>query len=151
MISLTVENARELLEAGEVYRLGYNCANRGEMFLCFDRIGQCPQSLEDLERIEHEYKNNPQEHHSPVMLAQFRKDLAGDKLFGFWGFTMDELTDAVGNNHNGYCAYEFDGKFCSGSGAEPLWILEDGETCEDIREDDVDYNSGPFDDEDEWE
>ena len=101
MISLTVENARELLEAGEVYRLGYNCANCGEMFLCFDRIAQCPQSLKDLERIEDEYKNNPQEHHSPVMLAQ--------------------------------------------------WILEDGETCEDIREDDVDYNSGPFDDEDEWE
>ena len=89
MISLTVENARELLEAGETYRLGYNCANCGEMFLCFDRIAQCPQSLEDLERIEDEYKNNPQDHHSPVMLAQFRKDLAGDKLFGFFGFTME--------------------------------------------------------------
>ena len=149
MISLTVENARELLEAGEVYRLGYNCANRGEMFLCFDRIAQCPQSLENLERIEDEYRKNPNGRYSLESLELSREHLAGDKLFGFFGFTMEELLDAVGTNHHGYCAYEFDGKFCSGSGAEPLWILEDGETCEDIREDDVDY--GPFDDEDEWE
>ena len=148
MISLTVENAREHLEAGEIYRLGYNCANRGEIFLCFDRIAQCPQSLEDLERIEYEYKNNPQEHHSLESLELSREHLANDKLFGFWGFTMDELMDAVGTNHNGYCAYEFDGKFCSGSGAEPLWILAEGETCEDIREDDVDYGD---DEEDGWE
>jgi len=135
MISLTVENARELLEAGEVYRLGYNCANRGEMFLCFDRIGQCPQSLENLERIEDEYRKNPNGRYSLESLELSREHLANNKLFGFFGFTMEELLDAVGNNHNGYCAYEFDGKFCSGSGAEPLWILAEGETCEDIRED----------------
>ena len=34
------------------------------------------------------------------------------------------------------------------SGAEPLWILAEGETCEDIREDDVDYGD---DEEDGWE
>ena len=135
MISLTVENARELLEAGEVYRLGYNCANRGEMFLCFDRIAQCPQSLENLERIEDEYRKNPNGRYSLESLELSREHLANNKLFVFFGFTMEELLDAVGNNHNGYCAYEFDGKFCSGSGAEPLWILAEGETCEDIRED----------------
>lgn len=35
----------------------------------------------------------------------------------------DELCDAI---------YEFQGDIVSGSGAEPLWILEDGETCKDI-------------------
>ena len=72
MISLTVENARELLEAGEVYRLGYNCANRGEMFLCFDRIAQCPQSMENLKRIEDEYKNNPQEPYRSRVITKHR-------------------------------------------------------------------------------
>lgn len=146
MISLTVENARELLEPGEVYRLGYNCMNCGELFFCFDRIDQCPEAIAKLERIEDEYKNNPKKHHSPGLLATMRKNLSGGRLFGYWGFTMDELMDCVASDDNHYRAYAFDGKYCSGSGAEPLWILDDGETCEDIRESDVDYG----DDDEGW-
>ena len=75
-----------------------------------------------------------------------RKNLACGRLFGHWGFTMDELMDCIASDDNHYRAYAFDGKYCSGSGAEPLWILDDGETCEDIRESDVDYG----DDEEGW-
>jgi hypothetical protein len=146
MTPLTIENAKTL-EPGEVYRVGYNCMNCGEMFFCFDRIDKCPDALADLKRIEHEYEHNPQEHHSPTMLATIRHNLNCDRLFGYWGFTMDELMDCTAAGDDHYRAYVYDGKFCSGSGAEPLWILEDGEKCEDIREDDVDYGD---DEEEEW-
>ena len=58
---------------------------------------------------------------------------------------MQEAIDKVGHGEKPTrIAYETDSSakqiydgceqsyFCSGSGAEPLWILEDGETCEDI-------------------
>lgn len=46
-------------------------------------------------------------------------------------FTGEILTGHTQFGEGQY-AYEFAGVYCSGSGAEQLWILESGETCEDI-------------------
>ena len=119
MQKLTIENAPNLLGVGETYRLGYNAANCGEVFLCFDRIEA--QDDQILGTVKH--------------------------LFGYWGFDERELLDCVANDDVHYRAYEFDNDYCSGSGAEPLWILEDGESCEDIRDDKVDYGD---EEEDDW-
>ena len=131
---LTVKDAPKLLEPGEVYRLGYNCVNSGEMFFCFDRIDKCPKSLADLEYIKSESycEENPEKNHSASDLLFFEQNLACDRLFGYWGFTMEELEDCVAAGDDHYRAYAYAGKYCSGSGAEPMWILEHGESCDDI-------------------
>ena len=129
---LTVKDAPKLLEPGEVYRLGYNCVNSGEMFFCFDRIDKCPHSIADFERIELEYENSPEEDYNQVNLSVIKENLTCDRLFGYWGFTMDELEDCVAAGDDHYRAYAYAGKYCSGSGAEPMWILEHGESCDDI-------------------
>tara|TARA_R100001015_G_C4553681_1_gene114985 strand:- start:48 stop:464 length:417 start_codon:yes stop_codon:yes gene_type:complete len=129
---LTVEDAPKLLEPGEVYRLGYNHVNSGEMFFCFDRIDKCPHSIADFERIELEHENSPEEDHNQLNLSVIKQSLTCDRLFGYWGFTMEELEDCVAAGDDHYRAYAYADKYCSGSGAEPMWILEHGESCDDI-------------------
>ena len=100
MRQITSENARAILEEGELYRVGWNCTNKGEMFFVFD-------SFEILRGREW--------------------------MNGWQGWTAGEAVDGVGYDRPaGPLAYLFEGRFCSGSGAEPVWILEDGESCEDI-------------------
>ena len=93
MQKLTVEDAVEILESGELYRVGWNLFNQGEMFFVLRKLW----------------------------------------LFGWQGFSAQEAIDGVGYDRpQGKLGYQNEGNFCSGSGAEPMWILEDGETCYDI-------------------
>ena len=101
MRQITSENARAILEEGELYRVGWNCTNKGEMFFVFD-------SFEILRGREW--------------------------LNGWQGWTANEAVDGVGYEPPplGRLPIYLRGRFCSGSGAEPVWILDDGESCEDI-------------------
>ena len=65
------------------------------MFFCFDRIDKCPKSLADFERIELEYENSPEEDYNQVNLSVIKESLTCDRLFGYWGFTIEELEDIV--------------------------------------------------------
>ena len=64
----------------------------------------------------------------------------GEQSFVF--HSIEQLEDGLGrltfyifcdyDGEKGKIAYEFEGNFCSGSGAEPVHLLEPGESCEDI-------------------
>ena len=101
---LTIEEARSLLEPGEIYKFGYNHGfNCGEFFGLFDRI----------ETIK-------EERPSGIHKSQ--------KIFGAIFYNENEIPAHM-TKFPDYFLYEFEGNFCSGSGAEPVWLLEHHESC----------------------
>ena len=104
---LTLEKTPGLLESGEVYKMGYNHGyNCGGFFYLFDRI----------ETIEEERPNG-------IHKSQ--------RIFGAIFYDENEMPAHMTEFPDSYI-YECDNLFCRGSGAEPVWLLEHHESCEDI-------------------
>mgnify|MGYP003131516984 CR=1 FL=1 len=147
MTPLTIENASKL-DSGEIYRVGINSFNQWETFIVFDDIKQYGYDMGQASVYEHllksgELKQKPNQY--PI--KKHIEDLRKLWLWGWQGSSMQEAIDKVGYDERPrQIAYETSTEstwvqitkgcnedyFCSGSGAEPLWILEDGETCKDI-------------------
>jgi len=131
---LSVDNAIEILESGELYRVGWNLFNQGEMFFVFGSVLQSDYDLGQASVYEHllsigTIKEGPKSSLITNQIEGLRKLW----LFGWQGFSAQEAIDGVGyDKPQGKLGYQYEGNFCSGSGAEPMWILEDGETCYDI-------------------
>lgn len=147
MEPLTIENASKL-DAGEIYRVGINSFNQWESFIVFDDIKQYDYDMGQASVYEHllktgELKQKPNQYPISKHVESLRKLW----LWGWQGSSMQKAIDKVGHGEKPTrIAYECgpdstliqitkgynEDYFCSGSGAEPLWILEDGETCKDI-------------------
>jgi hypothetical protein len=145
MEPLTIENASNL-DYGEIYRIGIHDHNLWERFIVFDDINQYEYDMGQADLYQHllesgELKQKPNQYPISKHVESLRKLW----LWGWQGSSMGEAIDKVGYGEKPTrIAYEIDSSskqihdgceqsyFCSGSGAEPLWILEDGETCEDI-------------------
>ena len=148
MTPLTLKNAGEL-ESGEVYRVGIHDHNFWEMFIVFERVDHYEYDLGQADLAEHLLKTGVLKEEAGKMSHQKQiDDLRKLWVFGWRGEYFGEQIEAIDRVGFGEkptrIAYESDSVskqiydgcddsyFCSGSGAEPLWILEDGETCEDI-------------------
>ena len=148
MKPLTLENAGEL-ESGEVYRVGIHDHNFWEMFIVFERVDHYEYDLGQADLYEHLLKTGAlKQEPDKYPLTKHIDSLRKLWVFGWRGERFGEQIEAIDRGGFGEkptrIAYESDSVskqiydgcddsyFCSGSGAEPLWILEDGETCEDI-------------------
>tara|TARA_R110000782_G_scaffold83359_1_gene163381 strand:+ start:270 stop:857 length:588 start_codon:yes stop_codon:yes gene_type:complete len=134
MQKLTVEDAVEILESGELYRVGWNLFNQGEMFFVFGGVQQSEYDLGQASVYEHLLSiGTITEGPKSSLITNQIENLRKLWLFGWQGFSAQEAIDGVGYDRpQGKLGYQNEGNFCSGSGAEPMWILEDGETCYDI-------------------
>ena len=148
MTPLTLENAGEL-ESGEIYQIGINATNVWDgLFIVFDRVDHYEYDLGQADLAEYWLKTGLIKQEPGKMSHQKQIDnLRKLWIFGWQGGSVDLVMDKVGFDEKpGRIAYEAspqdtgeqitkgcdDSYFCIGSGAEPLWILEDGETWQDI-------------------
>ena len=147
MTPLTLKNAGEL-ESGEVYRIGINASNVWDMFIVFERIDHYQYDLGQADLYEHLLKTGAlKQEPDKYPLTKHIDSLRKLWIFAWQGGSIDKVMNKVGFGENpGRIGYEAssqdtweqitkgcdDSYFCSGSGAEPLWLLEDGEKCQDI-------------------
>tara|TARA_R110001606_G_C15018009_1_gene609363 strand:- start:219 stop:581 length:363 start_codon:yes stop_codon:yes gene_type:complete len=115
---LTIKNAKEFLESGEIYRIGYNALNQGEFLYEHKDIINYDYSLWNQEKLNQE---------------EIKKDfvLHGKMHFLFWGSEEWIDTENKLSSHHGEPFHKWNG--------EPLFILDDYESFEDIQ--DVDMNN----------
>ena len=112
---LTIENAAKILEPGEIYRIGYDALNKGEFLYDHESVENFDYSKYNTERL---LKLNPD------MDLKKHFTLIGKMLFisskgEEWIPTKNKL-------------YNVDEGYFTKWNGEPLWILDDYETVEEI-------------------
>ena len=142
MTPLTLENAKTL-KAGEMYRVGVHDHNLWELDFMFAYVRQSQEDFGQARVYEHlletgALKQEPDQYPLTKHIENLRKLW----IFGWHIKSADEFDIGQWPSLIAYECHEDmgtqiyegcdDSYFGSGSGAEPLWILEDGETCEDI-------------------
>ena len=147
MTPLTLKNAGEL-ESGEVYRIGINATNVWDAFIVFERVDHYEYDLGQADLAEHWIKTGVIKQEPNKMSHQKQIDnLRKLWIFAWQGGSIDKVMNKVGFGEKPVrIGYEVspqdtweqitkgcdDSYFCLGSGSEPLWLLEDGEKCQDI-------------------
>ena len=114
---LTINNVKKLLKPGETYRLAYNDFNEGEFLYRHKKtvIGDSSVSW----------------HKGEVLCFG---DFKYDRHLEDWQDIGDKPTD--------YLMYQCGGYLCRGSGAERVYLCEDGEDLKTLMEDDFEYFDG---------
>ena len=121
---LTFDNAKSLLEKGEVYRIGYNALNEGEFI--YEHKGF---KRKDPSFVSSDNKGNAL-YLNGIVTWLDRPDLGTEqpiktdyRFSAFKALTMEDLTNAD---------YRFQwGAFTAWNG-EPLWLLDDYESTHGI-------------------
>ena len=120
---LTFDNAKSLLEKGEVYRIGYNALNEGEFL--YEHKGfkrKDPSFVSSDNKGNALYLNGIVTWLDRPGLGTMKTDY---RFYAFKALTMEDLTNAD---------YRFQiGAFTAWNG-EPLWLLDDYESTCDIAE-----------------
>ena len=121
MMLLTFDNAKSLLKKGEVYRIGYNALNEGEFL--YEHKGfkrKDPSFVSSDNRGNALYLNGIVTWLDRPGLGTMKTDY---RFSAFKALTMEDLTNAD---------YRFQwGAFTAWNG-EPLWLLDDYESTDDI-------------------
>jgi len=115
---LTIENAKKFLQSGEIYRIGYNALNQGEFLYEHKDIRNYDYSLWNQEKLNQE---------------EIKKDFV---LHGKMNF-FDKGEEEWMNTENRLSSIHGE-PFRKWNG-EPLFILDDYESFEDIQN--VDMNN----------
>ena len=118
---LTFDNAKSLLEKGEVYRIGYNALNEGEFL--YEHKGfkrKDPNFADHVQQGNVLYLNGTVTWLDRPGLGTMKTDY---RFYSSKAKTIQELTNAD---------YRFQwGAFTAWNG-EPLWLLDDYESTHDI-------------------
>ena len=118
---LTFDNAKSLLEKGEVYRIGYNALNEGEFL--YEHKGfkrKDPNFADHVQQGNVLYLNGTVTWLDRPGLGTMKTDY---RFSAFKALTMEDLTNAD---------YRFQwGAFTAWNG-EPLWLLDDYESTHGI-------------------
>ena len=118
---LTFDNAKSLLEKGEVYRIGYNALNKGEFL--YEHKGfkrKDPHFADHVQQGNVLYLNGVVTWLDFPSLGTMKTDY---RFYSSKAKTIQELTNAD---------YRFQwGAFTAWNG-EPLWLLDDYESTHDI-------------------
>tara|TARA_R100000541_G_scaffold53765_1_gene62004 strand:- start:63 stop:488 length:426 start_codon:yes stop_codon:yes gene_type:complete len=121
MMLLTFDNAKSLLEKGEVYRIGYNALNEGEFL--YEHKGfkrKDPNFADHVQQGNVLYLNGTVTWLDRPGLGTMKTDY---RFYSSKAKTIQELTNAD---------YRFQwGAFTAWNG-EPLWLLDDYESTHDI-------------------
>ena len=127
---LTIENAEKILESGEIYRLGYNALNAGELF--YDHKEVKPFSRKTKRSMG--YSDEDRGQVNGINLVGKIKFIGRDDE---WIDTLNEenpnfskLSGAKLKDHNGDIRMAI-GVITKWNG-EPLWVLDDYEKYQDI-------------------
>jgi hypothetical protein len=118
---LTFDNAKSLLEKGEVYRIGYNALNEGEFL--YEHKGfkrKNPSYAAHVNKGNVLYLNGTVTWLDKIDLGTMETDY---RFYSSKAKTIQDLTNAD---------YRFQiGAFTAWNG-EPLWLLDDYESTDDI-------------------